>query len=362
MTKEKLRRHLSGAASASRTLEWLQDRFLPMIVRRLNEVDSRKRLALYGGDRIPENERNLTDFRNRISLIVEYEFARAITTVLKENEINDLFCAYVVANRFPDLEIRHGSGELGLRFEVKCLQSTAEEKSANFSTLRKDLRPSSDFIIVFLWEWLSESTEVWWDRAPYIIRAYVFSASSLATLRDWHWLNSPPSDLGRGYQGFDIRYAVHCRDGCYSEEEGNLGKLLQLWPDTPKYQPPQSRKLRKTEADYLLFKREVVESGFKTLACQILPQLSAENVVVPLTTYQGNHVGFRCGTIAFLLAEKVGRGMAKLKRIMNDESIDDVWVLNDRYGWRHFRSVDGNVERIEKGDKPKTITDYHLEG
>lgn len=40
-----------------------------------------------------------------------------------------------------------------MRIEVKCLQSMAEEKSANFDTLIKDINPQTDFVVVFLWEW-----------------------------------------------------------------------------------------------------------------------------------------------------------------------------------------------------------------
>ena len=74
MNADALKTFLSGGAETLEALKWLQDEFLPAVVERLNQTDSRKRLALYGGDRIPENERNLTDFRNRISLIIEFYF------------------------------------------------------------------------------------------------------------------------------------------------------------------------------------------------------------------------------------------------------------------------------------------------
>lgn len=57
------------------TIEWLRHVFLPRVVEKLNTSRYRRMLALYNGDRIPENERNLTDTRNRVSLIIEYHLA-----------------------------------------------------------------------------------------------------------------------------------------------------------------------------------------------------------------------------------------------------------------------------------------------
>lgn len=360
MKPETLRHHLTGAADPLIALQWLQGKFLPLVVHQLNQTDARKRLALYGGDRIPENERNLTDFRNRISLIIEYEFARIITTMLQGSGIADLFCAYVVANRFPDLEIRDDDGTRGLRFEVKCLQSTAEEKSANFATLRKDILPSTDFIVVFLWDWDDDQTQTCWDRAPYVLSAYVFSASSLATLRDWYWLNRPPSNLGDGYQGFDIRYAVNCANGAYNEEEGNYGKLLRLWKPNFPHRPPTNGLLLKTEHDYLSFKETVVESGFGTLAFQMLPMLSGIEDVSEVM-FDNQRVGFRTGNLAFLFSTNINNSLPKLRQIMQREGLTEAWLLRDKYQWRRFRVTDGNVEMIAEGTKPKTIIENRRE-
>lgn len=357
MNSESLRSFLSSGEEPLSTLKWLQKKFLPLALHRLNHSDSCKRLALYGGDRIPENERNLTDFRNRISLIIEYEFARVITAILTEAGVGDLFCAYVVANRFPDLEIRNTKGELGLRFEVKCLQSTAEEKSANFSTLRKDIQPSADFIVVFLWDWRSDCTDTQWDRAPYVSDVFIFNASTLATLRDCYWLNKPPSDLGGGYQGFDIRYAVNCKAGAYHEEEGNLGKLLRLWQDGFDYRPGETELMLKTENDYLAFKEVVVIRGFEILARQILPSLSGGTPINEIREGE-NLVGFESGNLGFIANSRVN-GRPDLKRIMSVQGLGRAWLLTDKYDWTCFQHTEGTLKEISKGKKPKYIIGNH---
>ena len=229
MNPQELRQFLSGERDAQSTLTFLSEEFIPSVAAKLNEPGTRRRMALYGGDRVPENERNLTDVRNRMSLLIEYKLAWVGNDILEEHGITDLFWTNVVANRFPDLEVRDVRGRRGVRVEVKCLEAVAEEKSANFDTLKKDLNPNTDYIVVFIWEWLRDQAAIAWDRAPKILRAFVFHAASLAELRDFNWLGNPPNTLGDGLQGFDLRYAVNCRTGQYNQEEGNYGKLLRIW-------------------------------------------------------------------------------------------------------------------------------------
>lgn len=147
------RKMLMAKFPASDILYRLRTEFLPLVLNHMNTPDVRRRIGLYGGDRIPENERNLTDVRNRVSLIAEYEMARVATRLLEERDLGDFFFGYVVANRFPDLELRDENGKHGIRIEVKCLASVAEGKAANFDTLKKDINPHTDFVVVFLWEW-----------------------------------------------------------------------------------------------------------------------------------------------------------------------------------------------------------------
>ena len=228
---------LSGHEVPLSTLRFLSHQFFPTIVTHLNKLISRRSIALYSGDRVPENERNLTDVRNRIGLLLEYKLALAGNSGIEDHGINNLFLSHVVANRFPDLEIRNSAGHRGIRVEVKCLQAISEEKSANFDTLKKDLNPNTDYVAVLIWEWKDDDRGAGWDRAPIVLRAFVFHASSLAELRDYNWLRTPPNDLGDGLQGFDIRYAVNCRQGTYNEEEGNYGKLMRIWNPSTNYSP-----------------------------------------------------------------------------------------------------------------------------
>lgn len=200
MTREEVIQMLTADASALELSTWLRNTYFPEIVDRFNRESSRKRFGLYQNEQIPANERNLTDVRTRMGTLIEFELARISNELLPELGIHDIFWSYVVANRFPDLEIRRNNGDRLLRLEIKCLQCIAEEKSANFDTLKKDIDPNTDFVVVCLWDWIPDgATACQWDTAPQIMKAYVFHAYSLTLLRDTYWLNRPPANLGKGY-------------------------------------------------------------------------------------------------------------------------------------------------------------------
>lgn len=260
---------LSGQYRPEEILTWLQDDYLPTLTNVINSDTYRRRLGLYSGEVLPSNERNLTDVRTRMGVLLEFELARAANELLESEGVNDLFWAYVVANRFPDLEIRSNSGERLLRLEVKCLQARAEEKSANFGTLIKDIDPNTDFLIVCLWEWDStRSGSPKWDSAPLLLRIYAFHAYSLALLRDYRWLNTPPKSLRKGYQGYDVYTALTCRDGLYSKEQGNYGKLLRIWSSDLTYNGPKHSLIDRTAADYETFKDLINVAGFKVITSE----------------------------------------------------------------------------------------------
>ncbi len=360
MQHTELREYLTGAREPLETLLWLQTTFLPSVVEELNSIDVRRRLGIYAGEKIPENETNLTDVRNRVSLIIEYELARIATRILEHANVFDLFWSYVVANRFPDLEVRHVSARRGLRVEVKCLQTLAEEKSANFDTLRKDIHPRTDFLVVFLWEWHHDPGEVTWDRAPQIIKVYVFHAASLAHLRDWYWLNSPPSNLGDGLQGYDLRYAVTCANGMYKEEEGNYGKLLRIWQEGFQYRPRTSELIEQTIRDYLVFKTEAITSGLDTLANKFLPILSVDPTITPII-YNDARVGWRTESAAFLLGSYMSKRDEK-QAILLLASTSSVYIFTDKYAWVEYQYANRNLTEVRRGKKPKRLVQPAVPG
>lgn len=345
---------IMGAKPQIETVEWLSATLIPLVQERLNSPDMRRRLGLYSGEVIPTNERNLTDTRNRVSLIYEYLFADTITEELVR-EGCDEFCAYVVANRFPDLEIRNRDGKRGLRLEVKCLQATAEEKAANFSTLLKDVDPKADYLIVFLWEWAYDSAEVNWDRAPLVVDVFAFHAYSLAKMRDWYWLNRPGSGQGNAFQGYDLRGAVTATAGEYKEEEGNYGKLLRIWDSAFALRPVMDSLMERTEIDYVKFREVALHSGFESLSKTILQSLVDEHEL-NMIEIDGAPVGYFRGRHWFVLSSKIDR--TQLIAAMQKARAQDVIQFNDKYVWTHCRLSGNRLESLTVGQKPKLLKAY----
>lgn len=329
--------------------QWLRNEFINTFITRFNNDDNRRKLALYNGEVIPTNERNLTDVRNRVSLIIEYELAKISNQILKEDyDIDQIFWSYVVANRFPDLEVLDNFGNKVLRVEVKCLQSISEEKSANFDTLKKDLNDETDYLMVFLWEWDYEKKDVSWDRAPKILDAFIFHAYSLATFRDQYWLNKPPSNLGNGFQGFDLRHAVNCVDGVFSVEEGNYGKLLRIWNSDFEFKPKMTPLLIDTEKEYQRLKSNSILSGFESLSRNIIPKLSKDSSIIKC--FDG--YGYYSGEFIFYMGKL---GSSEVIELMLSNGIKYLVQMNEKYVSNGFLLENKSLKNLFSKSKPKMI-------
>ncbi len=355
MTKEEILEMLTATKSPIEISLWLRNTYFPMVTNRFNLEQSRKRFALYQGEKIPTNERNLTDVRTRMGTHIEFELTRLSNEILPEYDITDVFWSYVVANRFPDLEVRRNNGDRLLRLEVKCLQCVAEEKSANFSTILKDIDPVTDYVVVCLWDWdPAGSIQCEWDNAPMIYRVYVFHAYSLALLRDTYWLNNPPDNLGNGFQGFDVRYAITCNNGKYSKEQGNYGKLMRIWYKNFEHRPPTSNVLLDTETEFLKFQEEVVFSGFQILARRHLEQLVGG--VIAEIRRAGELIGYKAHHVAYVRSSVVPRG-PRLNQFMHDNSVSIIVAMTDKYKCTIYQMSGNDITVHAKDQKPKNVVD-----
>ncbi len=106
---------LDGASENPETiLQYSDEELIPQAVHIMNNETLPLEAVLFPDDVFPTNQRNLTDIRTRIGLLLEYEFAKAVTTSLptavKEQGVA---LTYVIANQFPDLAFRSGCQESG---------------------------------------------------------------------------------------------------------------------------------------------------------------------------------------------------------------------------------------------------------
>lgn len=356
MDRDNLYQILEATMPPQELAQRLRNEYFPEIVARFNSEDSRKRFGLYQNERIPVNERNLTDVRTRMGVLIEFELARISNELLRSCGIENIFWSYVVANRFPDLEVRRNTGERLLRLEIKCLQCIAEEKSANFDTLKKDIDPNTDYVVVCLWDWFKDhSQNCNWDSVPKIVKVYVFHAYSLTLLRDTYWLNNPPSNLGGGYQGFDIRFAVTCANGVYSKEQGNYGKLTRIWKAGFPFRPIETPELLDTEREYLSFQDEIILEGFKILAVSQLMGLSS--VAINPVYYQNNMVGYETEGKLYILSPLLGtrRIRSIIETLCEEHSAAYAVVMTEKYKSTVYQYCEGELVSIATNLKPKNV-------
>lgn len=288
-----------------------------------------------------------------MGVLIEFELARLSNEILPELGIEDVFWSYVVANRFPDLEIRENNGNRLLRLEIKCLQCIAEEKSANFDTLIKDINPNTDFVIVCLWDWDDGGNDTCqWDLAPKLFKMYVFHAYSLAQLRDTYWLNKPPADLGTGYQGFDVRYAVTCTDSVFSKEQGNYGKLTRIWKKDFAYRPVETPALLDTEAEYIKFQREIIRVGFEILAKKQLSEL--RNGEISYIVYEGQNIGYAVEDVGYVM--KAMR-KSKVQEIALQNRLSILVSMTEKYRSTIYKMQPDSIDELAKNEKPKNVVE-----
>ena len=308
-------------------------------------------IPLFPDDVLPTNQRNLTDVRVRLGVLLEYELAKAVNASLP-SEIKDagLVLTYVVANQFPDLAFRSPSGELGIRFEMKAIEAVAEEKSANFSTLIKDIRKGTDFVVVLLWEWMQHDARDL--KFPRIDAFFVMDAYHLAQMRDCHWLNNPPSGLQLARQGFDLTFAVNAKADVFNEEEGNYGKLMRIFD--PKHQHLLSTDVQESDTlqTYYRLTAETARLGLVQIGSEITAaavQEEGQACTLGSDELPVSFVAERNGSRLLIIGGRRRLAKNTVVKAMEDHGAGHALLLNEKFKWAVY---DDQWNKISEGGKP----------
>ncbi len=334
---------------------FLENELVPEAVTSLNDSCLQRRLLVFDDEKLPTNQRNLTDFRTRLGVLIEYEFGRALDELLASKGLTDAQVVYVVANRFPDLEIRRSDGTRGPRIEVKSIDLLAEEKAANFDTLVKDTRPSQDYVLVLLWQWLRVPGKP--ARCPVITDWSIINAFELAVLRDTYWLNHPPGDCGDGAQGFDIRWAVNSTRAGFNKEEGNYGKLMRIFDSQSEQWLPNGLVRQTTVDKYFTLRQKIWKGGHAAL----VEILSEDLVSLNNGTFQvqapTEHNDLLVWELSIDNRRVVLGGGNRMPRKVDIlalviDNTDIAVAVNAKFQWRVYDSS-GNL--LNSGNKPTAI-------
>ena len=343
---------LAGRRSdATAALQMLNDVLIPPAIKLLNEDILPAQIPIFPDDVTPTNQANLTDVRTRIGTLVEYQFATAVNQILPRlANPDEIGLTHVVANQFPDLAFRSATGELGIRLEIKAVQTIAEEKAANFYTLIKDIRKGRDFVVAFTWEWEEETTQAF--LYPHIHHCYVMDAYQLAQMRNTYWLDTPPREnMGTGRQGFDLRFPVNAKASKFSQEEKNYGKLMRIFHPRKEHLLTGELLESETLRTYYHFKEETRYLGmrriFETLVTQCdnarIEIVKAEKPIQWLVT-DGQ---YRIGLIGAenMPTEKSARAA------MSQMNTANVVTINKDFSWNVYSAR--KTDKVASGKKPE---------
>ena len=328
----------------------LRDVMIPQVVTRMN-MHLPAEVALFPNDELPTNQRNLTDYRTRIGTLLEYTFARSVNELLPYHlKQAGLRLTNVVANKFPDLAFRSLNGQIGIRFEMKAIQTVAEEKAANFDTLIKDIRKGTDFIAVLLWDWKPDVNGN--CQYPHIEACYVMDAYELAQIRDNNWLNTPPSGLVSARQGFDLRYGINASGNNYNQEEGNYGKLMRISDTAQEVHLPRALKESDTLRTYGELRSESVRLGLENVCRSIATEGAEPNA-------RTHRLVSRALPVCFLVEEGTNRLLVMGDRsrpkkgpttaMMRAHNAGQAMVMSEKFTWA---VLDYRGQRITSGSKP----------
>ena len=351
---------LGGTSNDPEAVFTYLEELIPQAVRIMNEDTLPLAVALFPKDVLPTNQRNLTDVRTRIGILLEYEFAKAVTVSLPSTvKEQGVALTYVIANQFPDLAFRAKDGRIGIRFEMKAIEAIAEEKSANFATLIKDIRRDTDFVVVLLWEW--KQHRFGRKKFPHIDSYFVMDAYQLAQMRDCNWLNNPPPGLQSARQGFDLTFAVNARTDSYNKEEGNLGKLMRIFHSRHQALLPDSVNLEKTLETYYRFTEKAAQLGLYHIGQKIAEAATAQENHTWCLVSDSLPVCFlveRNESRLVVLGDRRMPNKQNAMTAMEENSAGLALLLNEQFTWRVWDKANGFICRGTKpADAMKWVTE-----
>jgi hypothetical protein len=239
---------------------------------------------------------------------------------------------------------------------VKAIETIAEEKSANFDTLIKDIRKGTDFVTVIVWEWTKHATRPL--RFPHVHRIFMLDAYQLAQLRDCYWLNTPPGDLDGGRQGFDLCFGVNCSRKNFNKEEGNYGKLMRIFdPTFERFLPAEVRK-GTTLTKYFEMVAETIRIGLEVVGAELAESLlqskpgktSLLTNALPVT-----YLVERGPNRILIVGGQNMPAKADGLRLMTTHNAQAAIALNGKFAWKY---VDRRWDEVQSGRKPSQARAY----
>jgi hypothetical protein len=346
-------------SGASAFVDLLNSGLMDKCVEQVNRDFSLPLLSKLPEERLPTHQRNLTDVRTRIGVLLEYSFALALQDALRKGGTADYRASFVVANQYPDLVIRDAVSQPAVRIEMKTLELVSEEKSANFDALIRDVHPQKDILCVLMWEWDEEDLSGTTVKFPEVKRGFAFEAYPIARVRDLGWLSQRRAGQ---VKGIDVTGPVVGDAQSLREEEHNMGKLMRILGDGEADALPDDLAMHRAVESYREFKNYTISAGLAHNAVRLLKELGIVSQADTAFSHSTSLVqSVALGTredgekgVVVAAAGRITDGRLKaygesLREAGTDPAL--VLVFNEKFNWSVYDFDGSSLKRLDSGKK-----------
>ena len=199
---------------------------LTEVVAEVNANFSPKRLAKLPRqiEPLPTDTRQLSSYRTRIGMVLEYALNTTMACLLNERYGNQYLLTFATSHEYPDFYFRDNTLAALLRIEMKAVDADSDEQAARFSTPTIWIDPLRDLLVLVGWEWkdiLSEDREVIGEY-PHIFASLILPAAEIAKERD-----ARLAITGGKIEGEQV-YVYSKRKEDWVPDPGNYGKFWRI--------------------------------------------------------------------------------------------------------------------------------------
>ena len=190
---------------------------------------------------LPTDTRQLSSYRTRIGIVLEYALSTTMARLLNEKYDNQYLLTFATSHEYPDFYLRDNTLSALLRIEMKAVDADSDEQAARFSTPTIWIDPLKDLLLLVGWEWkdiVSEDHEVI-GEFPHIFAGLILPAEEIARERDERL-----AITGGKIEGEQV-YVHIKKKADWVPDPGNYGKFWRIVHTTRQDSEELSNTMRK---------------------------------------------------------------------------------------------------------------------
>ena len=202
---------------------------------------------------LPTDTRQLSSYRTRIGIMLEYAISTALARLLKKEYGDKYFLTFATSPEYPDFYLRDNAMTALLRIEMKAVDAESDEQAARFSTPTIWIDNNKDMLLLVGWKWedLHDPNGSLVGEYPFIFASTILPAGEIAMERDRRLT------ITRGKIEGEEVYVYSRKESKYVRDPGNYGKFWRIVHSTRRRSGQLSDALRK----FMDFLRKIDEQS-----------------------------------------------------------------------------------------------------